>query len=81
MLSLGGEPFTTGRVEFFDRFPGSRELTAKIYINVKFLGVETTFLAQLDTVFLGYSGLLDRLKIGIDPSSNNLFFGLIASEA
>jgi hypothetical protein len=29
--------------------------------------------------FLGYSGFLDRLRVAIDPSTDSVFFGLIAS--
>jgi len=29
--------------------------------------------------FLGYSGFLDRLRVAIDPSTDSVFFGLVAS--
>lgn len=48
MLRLRGEPFTQGRSKFADHAPGSRELTAKVYIQVQ-LGLDRPLLAQLDT--------------------------------
>lgn len=50
MLKLEGESFTTGRAQFRDQVPGFRELTAKVYVQVEFPGIENaTLLAQLDT--------------------------------
>lgn len=143
MLKLGDASFTTGRAKFHDAAPGAREPTAKVYITVRFSGLEGDALAQLDTgaawstlqldiaeligvldgdgeptemltnqglvrgrlerapltlvadegisldldatflvsrdwrggTFLGYTGLLDKLRIALDPPAYFFYFG------
>ena len=44
------------------------------------LKLEATFLVSQNwtgKTFLGYSGLLDRIRIALDPSTNSFFFGAI----
>jgi predicted aspartyl protease len=144
MLKLGEESFTTGRARFRDQSASNTELTAKIFVEVKFVGLDTTLLAQVDTgaaystletevadalglldgegyptvlstrlgpvqgklmksvsltlvahegvpldleatffvsrdwrgpTFLGYTGLLDHIRIALDPPTNLFYFG------
>lgn len=143
MLKLGDVSFTTGRARFHDQTPGTHEPTAKVYITVRFSGLEGDALAQLDTgaawstlqsdiaellgvldgdgepttmrthqgpvtgrlervpvtlvadegtsldldatflvsrnwrggTFLGYTGLLDKIRIALDPPANLFYFG------
>jgi len=51
MLSLAGQSFTVGRARFVDRIPDSAEITAKIYVRVKFpeLAQQSVWFAQVDT--------------------------------
>jgi hypothetical protein len=44
--------------------------------------IDATFFVSREwhgRTFLGYSGFLDRLRIAIDPSSDSVFFGPLAS--
>jgi len=51
MLLLGGKSFTSGRAKFEDQAPGTPELTAKIFVKVKFPNLvgNGNLLAQLDS--------------------------------
>lgn len=45
--------------------------------------IDATFFVSRDWFgpnFLGYSGLLDRLRMAIDPASDSVFFGPLAAE-
>jgi hypothetical protein len=143
MLTLNGESFTAGRSQFRDQPPSSLEPTAKIFVQVELVNIETTILAQVDTgaaystletemaealdildgeghavtldtrlgpvkgrlervpitlvadegesldieavffvsrdwtgkTFLGYTGLLDHIRIALDPPVNLFYFG------
>lgn len=143
MLTLRGEPFTSGWSRFVDQHPRFAELTAKIFVKVEFPGVDRTWMAQVDTgaaysilevetaaalglmdlggqrakvstrlgtlsgellrvpltliadgglsldleatffvsrdwrggTFLGYTGLLDRLRIALDSPASLFYFG------
>ena len=140
MLVLG---FSSGRSKFLDRHPAFVEPTAKVFVKVVFAGLDTTWLAQVDTgaaysvleagaaralgllgaqgysmrlstragdlwgqliripikliadegdsldlettffvssdwhgaTFLGYTGLLDKLRIALDSPANQFYFG------
>lgn len=135
--------FSSGRSKFLDRHPAFVEPTAKVFVKVVFVGLDTTWLAQLDTgaaysvlesgaanklglfdtdgdpvrlstrsgdlwgqivrvplklvadegesldleaaffvskdwhgaTFLGYTGLLDKLRIALDSPANQFYFG------
>ena len=141
MLKLNEADFTIGRSKFLDRGPSEPELSAKIFVRIELLGLET--MAQLDTgaafsmlerelaeklglldgdgqemaihtrlgqiegrlerveltlmadegealridatllvsrqwtgtTFLGYTGLLDHVRIALDPPANHFYFG------
>ena len=145
MLNFGnGDPFTTGRAEYFDHDTGAAaEPTAKIFVRIEAPGVGAPLLAQLDTgaawsllnaevaaasgllsgegvkitmktrvgdfdgrleeaaltivadegqsldvnarvfvspdwnypTFIGYRGLLERIRFGLDPQANSFHFG------
>lgn len=49
MLRLRSLPFTLGRSTFLDHVPGAVENRAKVYVKVKFPGIERAVFAQLDT--------------------------------
>lgn len=49
MLILNGESFTSGRSRFLDQNPRFPEPTAKVFVRVRFFGVEGTWTAQVDT--------------------------------
>ena len=49
MLQLHGEPFTTGRCDYYDNIEGGQETSAKIYVAVQFEGWEGRTTAQIDT--------------------------------
>jgi hypothetical protein len=49
MLILNGEPFTSGRSRFLDQHPRFPEPSAKVFVQVKFLGLVGTWIAQVDT--------------------------------
>lgn len=135
--------FSAGRSKFTDQHPKFEEPTAKVFVKVKFSGLDTTWLAQVDTgaaysvlearvarrlglfgvegepvllstrggslqgqlvrvplelvadegsslevdatffvsdewyggTFLGFTGLLDRLRIALDSPANLFYFG------
>jgi len=143
MLTLNGERFTAGQSRFRDQAPGALEPTAKIFVQVEFVNIEMTILAQIDTgaaysmleaevaealdildgeghvvtvdtriatirgrlervpitlvadegesldiealffvsrdwtgkTFLGYTGLLEHIRIALDPPVNLFYFG------
>jgi hypothetical protein len=49
MLKLGEQRFTRGRSKFSDHLPDFREPTAKVYVKIRFGGLDHTTLAQVDT--------------------------------
>ena len=143
MLSLDGEPFTSGRSRFLDQHPRFPEPGAKVFVQVEIAGLAGVWVAQVDTgaaysileadvaaalgllglrapwtrlstrlgvlkgqlirlpitlvaddgeslevdapffvspewrggTFLGYTGLLDRLRIALDSPANLFYFG------
>jgi hypothetical protein len=144
MLTLRGEPFTSGRSRFVDQHPRFPEPTAKIFVKVAFPEIDRVWMAQVDTgaaysileidlatalglmdqgsgqrvkvstrfgtlngellrvpltfladegpsldleatffvsrewrgvTFLGYTGLLDRLRIALDSPASQFYFG------
>jgi len=49
MLTLDGEPFTTGRSRFLDHHPRFPEPTAKVFVKIIFAGLDEARVAQVDT--------------------------------
>jgi hypothetical protein len=49
MLTLQGEPFTSGRSRFVDQHPRFPEPTAKVFVKVGFPGSSGIWMAQVDT--------------------------------
>jgi len=49
VLRLRSFPFTSGRSTFLDHIPGALDKSAKIYVKIKFMGIERAVFAQLDT--------------------------------
>lgn len=74
MLILNGEPFTSGRSRFLDhRLP-----VTLVADDGESLEVEAPFFVSPDWrggTFLGYTGLLDRLRIALDSPANFFYFG------
>jgi hypothetical protein len=66
--------FSGGRSIFLDQHPVLVEPTPKVFVKI----TEGTFFVSADWhggTFLGYSGLLDRLRIGLDCPRNLFYFG------
>jgi hypothetical protein len=49
VLKLRGDLFTSGRSKFADQAADRREPTAKVYVRVRFEGLERLIMAQVDT--------------------------------
>jgi len=85
MLKWNEQDFTSGSARFFDEGLGAPEPTPKVYVRVGFPTAQRRkpTLAQLDTgaarwrgeTFLGYTGLLDKLRIALDSPANQFYFG------
>jgi hypothetical protein len=81
MLLLEGERFTSGRSKFLDQHPRLIEPTAKIFVKValgRSLNLDATFFVSREwrgITFLGYVGLLDRIRIALDSPANFFYFG------
>lgn len=78
MLQLAGNDFSSGRAAFLDSLPLTQGRSARVYVRVAVPGMEETFLAVLDTgaewSVLDHE-IAEKLRIGLDPQNNHVYFG------